>query len=57
MYGLYSNKKDAKEAIKNLPKNLSRNKPTIEGVARKQVLYKTGNLELSKNAYKKKSKK
>jgi len=52
MYGLFKNKKEAKKAIQNLPKNLAINKPTIEGVGRKQILYKTGSIKLSANAYK-----
>ena len=53
MYGLYKNKQEAKKAVKDLPKNLAVNRPTIEGVGRKQVLFKTGSIELSKNVYKK----
>jgi len=52
MYGLYKSKKEAKADIDKLPKNLKINKPTIEGVLRKQILFKTGNVELSRNAYK-----
>ena len=56
MYGLYKNKKEAKEAISKLSKNLKANRPTIEGVLRKQILFKTGDVQLSKNAYKNRKK-
>jgi len=51
MYGLFKNKEEAIQSINNLPKNLALNKPTIEGVKRKQVLLSTGDVELSKKAY------
>jgi septal ring-binding cell division protein DamX len=51
MYGLYKSKNEAQESIRKLPKNLSKNKPTIEGVKRKQILFRTGDVELSKKAY------
>ena len=52
MYGLYETKDKAKEALNKLPKQILANKPTIEGVARKQILLKTNDIKLSKKAYK-----
>ena len=40
MYGLYDSRKDGQEAINSLPRGLKGNSPTVEGVGRKQKLYK-----------------
>jgi hypothetical protein len=54
VYGLYPTKEKATEAINNLSNALKANKPTIEGIGRKQTLYRTNDINLSQNTYKKK---
>jgi hypothetical protein len=54
MYKLFDSYKKAKEFLLTLPKGLKINSPTIEGVGRKQVLYKTKNYKKSMEAYSKK---
>jgi len=51
MYGVFKNKQEAIDNLNNLSNELKRNKPTIEGVARKQELYKTNDIKKSNTIY------
>ena len=57
MYKLFDSYKKAKEFLSTLPKGLKINSPTIEGVGRKQVLYKTKDYKKSLQAYSKNKRK
>ena len=51
MYGLYKDFNSAKIALDNLPAKLKSNAPTIEGVGRKQELFRSNNILKSKLFY------
>jgi len=47
MYGVYKTKKDALKVLQTLPQELKVNKPTIEGVLKKQELFRKKGEDLS----------
>lgn len=47
MYGVYKTKKEALDAVKKLPQELKVNKPTVEGVLKKQELFRKKGEDLS----------
>ena len=47
MYGVYKTKKEALEVVQKLPQELKVNKPTIEGVFKKQELFRKKGEDLS----------
>ena len=47
MYGLYPSLQVAREALKSLPKEIQKGKPTVEGVQRKQNLFNKKGEDLS----------